>query len=266
VLITSGCWIILLNNNPNSERQGEWIIVEFIYQTLLFPFPFSISLLNQLILHPTVTQLNSTQPEAMRPSFPIRQPGLRDSFDQQQGDLAELRDDRLRRRLFYRARNGLGNSSFASLNLQPEDLVKLLDDRYDRGLVHDPRDNLRNRPFPALNQPIRDEETEKQRPPTIIVRFIHQGGLNPRHFDLPIHVASIPTNLNSVPDEIRDALKVRYPSWRSGFSLQSVVVKWKNMPSETDLIRLNRAQRETAFKRMEENKWLDMVEIKYKRN
>ena len=48
--------------------------------------------------------------------------------------------------------------------------------------------------------------------------------------------------------------------------MQSVVVKWKNMRSETDLIRLNRAQRETAFKRMEENKWLDMVEIKYKRN
>jgi hypothetical protein len=185
------------------------------------------------------------------------------------GDLDELRAlyDRLNRRPFYSPRDNLRNSSFAALNLEITDLDELLApyDRH-RGLVHDPRDNLRNRPFAAFNQPIRDEQAEQQRPPTIIVRFIHQGGLNPRHFDLPIHVASIPTNLNSVPDEIRDALKVRYPSWRSGFSLQSVVVKWKNMPSETDLIRLSRAQRETAFKRMEENKWLDMVEIKYKRN
>jgi hypothetical protein len=202
----------------------------------------------------------------MRRSFPFRQPGLRDSFNQQPGDLVELRDDRLGRRLLYRPRNELGNSPFAALNLQPGDLVELRDDRHDRGLGHGPRDNPRNRPFPAFNQPIRDEQTGQQRPPTIIVRFIQQGGLNSRHFDLPIHVASIPTSLNSVPDEIRDALKVHYPGWRSGFSLQSVVVKWKNVSSETDLIRLNRAQRETAFKRMEENKWLDMVEIKYKRN
>jgi len=206
----------------------------------------------------------------MRRSFPIPQPGLRDSFNQQPGDLDELRAlyDRLNRRPCYSRRDNLRNSPFAALNLPATDLVELraLYDRHDRGLVHNPRDNLRNSPFPAFNQPIRDEQTEPQRPPTIIVRFIPQGGLNSRHFDLPIHVASIPTSLNSVPDEIRDALKVHYSGWRSGFSLQSVVFKWKNVSSETDLIRLNRAQRETAFKRMEENKWLDMVEIKYKRN
>jgi hypothetical protein len=177
---------------------------------------------------------NTTQPEAMRGRFPNRQLSLHEFFGRQEDDdLVEMRGP-------Y--------------------------DRLDRRPVYVPRNNPRNSAFAAFNKPIRDEQAEEQRPPTIIVRFIRQGGTNPYHFDLPIHIASIPTNLNSIPDEIRDAVKVRHPSWRSGFSLQSVVVKWKDIFSETDLIRLNRAQRETAFKRIEENKWLDMVEIKYKRN
>jgi hypothetical protein len=184
----------------------------------------------------------------MRGHLPIRQLPLPEFFDRQADSLVELRApyDRRDRRLGYGPRNNPWNSPFAAFN---------------QSAFNQPAFNQ-----PAFNQPIRDKQAKDQRPPTIIVRFIHQGGLNPYHFDLPIHVASIPTNLNPIPSEIWDALKVHHPGLRRGFSLQSVVVKWKNMSSETDLIRLNRAQRETAFKRMKENQWLDMVEIKYKRN
>jgi hypothetical protein len=132
------------------------------------------------------------------------------------------------------------------------DELRALYDQLNRRPFYSPRENLTKSPFAALNLPATD--------------LVELRALYDRHFDLPIHVASIPTKLNPIPGEILDALKVRYPGWRSGFSLQSVVVKWKDISSETDLIRLNRAQKGTAFKRMEENKWLDMVEIKYKRN
>ncbi|PMD45473.1 hypothetical protein L207DRAFT_578387 [Hyaloscypha variabilis F] len=122
------------------------------------------------------------------------------------------------------------------------------------------------RPYNRLRRPplylnLRTGQHSSQLANPLIVRFICQN--DAYYFDLPISIFAIPTTLNTVPYEICAAIDSHCPDFASGWLLKSVVVKWKNMGSETSLIGLTPVQRQRTFERMKNNGWLDLIEITY---
>jgi hypothetical protein len=100
----------------------------------------------------------------------------------------------------------------------------------------------------------------------IPVHFIRESRRNSDTWDHFVAKTAIPTNLRSMPIDLRNLIWQYHGGIgsRNRWTLKSVVVKQANGWPDMDLIGLNVLQRGWIFSQMEQRGWIDYVEIRYR--